>query len=628
MSKLLNNPALSATIFVPEDTGVIAAGSAAASADAVMYNMLHGNWCPDELVAAGSKNSMLGEVRGKEFPLIFSNDTTTGDLLITGPLGTARVLNVSIACNNIIYTTDVPLLPPPAATTRGAANATPQTLPEATVRHMTCRQRVYNEIAVNPPDPSKNPAIPLEAAAQKAAESANNGGGTVTDGDGDSNSSNNTALAIGLGVGIGCAVLLGGALGFVIAKRRRVGQKNTVNNENKLLASGSSDMGTGAKLLPGQSMADTSVLYNKSSLNRVSYGLYQASADGTGTGTATFASVSDILCDSAMVLHDNVAGSTSNYATPVGTTDTKISSPTSSTARGAAGESTNGSNAQMNRLGSVDRNGTGVDLWEVNPSDLQIALDISGHPIELGKGSYGTVYRGSIRQVQPAAIKVMNENLGLEASAAFWREAAILKHASRDRNIVQFYGTSTLPDGKFLLITELMERGDLREALTSKKTKDELVWSRKGKNIALDIARGVTALHAINVIHRDLKSKNVLLTENLTAKVADVGIAGVHSQGYLTAGAGHAFGTLAWSAPELLLGERCSEKVDIYSLGVIIWEIATKGQVPKRGSVQPPSPSKDCPAQLSLLIEDCIKPEPAARPTAKQIYERLLEVPR
>ena len=95
-----------------------------------------------------------------------------------------------------------------------------------------------------------------------------------------------------------------------------------------------------------------------------------------------------------------------------------------------------------------------------------------------------------------------------------------------------------------------MEGGDLRRALSNSDATEALAWHKAGKGIALDIARGLTALHAVNVVHRDLKSKNVLLTSELDAKIGDVGIAAVQTQaGYLTASAGQVVGTLAWSAP-------------------------------------------------------------------------------
>ena len=89
----------------------------------------------------------------------------------------------------------------------------------------------------------------------------------------------------------------------------------------------------------------------------------------------------------------------------------------------------------------------------------------------------------------------------------------------------------------------------------------------------MDIARGLAFLHSNKVIHRDLKTKNVLLNKEKTvAKIGDVGAAVIHADGYLTPGSGMV-GTLAWAAPELLLGQRISDKVDIYSFGVVLWYV-------------------------------------------------------
>ena len=66
------------------------------------------------------------------------------------------------------------------------------------------------------------------------------------------------------------------------------------------------------------------------------------------------------------------------------------------------------------------------------------------------------------------------------------------------------------------------------------------------------------------------------------------------SCGYLLETSSHFQGTLAWAAPELLLGARCTEKIDIFSFGVVLWEMATR-QLPQRGFLEPPKPSEDCP---------------------------------
>jgi len=177
-----------------------------------------------------------------------------------------------------------------------------------------------------------------------------------------------------------------------------------------------------------------------------------------------------------------------------------------------------------------------------------------------------------------------------------------------------------------MIVTELMEGGDLRAALDSIDS-PMLHWSSLGRQIALDIVRGLCFLHANNVIHRDLKSKNVLLTADwATAKIADVGAAAIHSKGYLTASAGQVLGTLAWAAPELLLGQKITPKADIFSCGVVLWEIVT-GKAPLRGYVSRPQGVSQCPEKVADIIVQCLEPDPEHRPTARQLYDQLAAIP-
>lgn len=100
--------------------------------------------------------------------------------------------------------------------------------------------------------------------------------------------------------------------------------------------------------------------------------------------------------------------------------------------------------------------------------------------------------------------------------------------------------------------------------------------------MALDVAMGLHFLHSKNIIHFDLKSANILLTSSATAKIADVGLAQVCQ----IAKAPGTLSTFAYMAPELIEDHACDEKVDIYSFGVVLWEIVT-GYKPQRGSFLP-----------------------------------------
>jgi serine/threonine protein kinase len=87
-----------------------------------------------------------------------------------------------------------------------------------------------------------------------------------------------------------------------------------------------------------------------------------------------------------------------------------------------------------------------------------------------------------------------------------------------------------------------------------------------------------------------------------------------------------AVGTLAWSSPEMLLGARCTEKSDIYSFGVVLWEIAT-GQTPIRGQLRDVKVPEECPDELRKLMLDCLEQSAKRRPNAQQLIERLRKIP-
>jgi len=184
------------------------------------------------------------------------------------------------------------------------------------------------------------------------------------------------------------------------------------------------------------------------------------------------------------------------------------------------------------------------------------------------------------------------------------REIALLK-ACRSQHVVSFMGACFL-DGEVQLVTELMPAGDLWNALR----RGQVSWSRCGRQIAMDVASGLSYLHSRRVIHLDLKSSNILLrwcggpeeckdtSSNLgtresevssckyQAKVSDVGLARIlpDSREYISSLGGA--GTWNWCAPEVILSQKCTSAADMWSFGVILWELCTQ-EIPVRGRMRP-----------------------------------------
>lgn len=207
----------------------------------------------------------------------------------------------------------------------------------------------------------------------------------------------------------------------------------------------------------------------------------------------------------------------------------------------------------------------------------------SGRPILLGTGHFAEVYRGSCG-MEPAAIKVIKEPGSASAASdaerqQLLREVAILK-SCRSQHLVSFLGLF-VSDSEFVIVTELLPGGTLYRALKTGK----VTWHRRGLRIAIDVARALDYLHRRSIIHLDLKSPNVLLTEHGRAKVADVGLARMVPATQSCLSGNVELGTFPWAAPEQLLGQRCSVKADIYAHGVLLWEICTS-LTPVRGHMR------------------------------------------
>jgi predicted Ser/Thr protein kinase len=251
----------------------------------------------------------------------------------------------------------------------------------------------------------------------------------------------------------------------------------------------------------------------------------------------------------------------------------------------------------------------------------------------LGEGSFGIVYQGTWRHT-PVAIKQLHLSKYNKESAEEFRKEAEVMAKLPSPDVVRFYGYCESP--KYCLVMEYLPKGSLHDILHNETTK--LDWTLRLRMV-FEMARGLAFLHAENIIHRDIKSHNILVDEQNHVKLADFGLATVkmqtRTQTQTKSGKGGGGGTLAWMAPELFKPKAThSKKSDVYSLGMTFWEIAARKDpyediaaaalipfnVEKGEREEIPA---DCPPKLGSLITFCWHKEIEKRPSASEIVEYL-----
>lgn len=264
--------------------------------------------------------------------------------------------------------------------------------------------------------------------------------------------------------------------------------------------------------------------------------------------------------------------------------------------------------------------------FEIEPHEVRFAEQI-------GSGGFGVVFRGKFRG-QLVAIKKIHANALSNAAsiAEFQSEVAVLCTLAHP-NILKFMGACVKPPN-LMIVTEFMARGTLFDILHQSSMK--VTWAMR-RRMALDSCRGMRYLHDSKLLHRDLKSSNIMVDENFKCAIGDFGLTRI-SHGAVAAQMTGQCGTFQYMAPEILSSKPYSEKADVFSFGILLWELVARklpffgmqpmqvGIAVSQQGLRPTMPPK-CPAPLEKLMRACWDQNPNKRPSFAQVQVILEAMP-
>ncbi|XP_062398541.1 fibroblast growth factor receptor 1-A isoform X3 [Sardina pilchardus] len=284
--------------------------------------------------------------------------------------------------------------------------------------------------------------------------------------------------------------------------------------------------------------------------------------------------------------------------------------------------------------------------WELSRERL-----VLGKP--LGEGCFGQVVMGEVmgmdkdkpNRVSKVAVKMLKSDATEKDLSDLISEMEMMKIIGKHKNIINLLGACT-QDGPLYVIVEFASKGNLREYLRARRppgmeycyNPDQVpVENMSIKDLvscAYQVARGMEYLSSKKCIHRDLAARNVLVTEDNVMKIADFGLArDIHHIDYYKKTTNGRL-PVKWMAPEALFDRIYTHQSDVWSFGVLLWEIFTLG-----GSPYPGVPVEElfkllkeghrmdkpstCTHELYMMMRDCWHAVPSQRPTFKQLVEDL-----
>jgi len=244
---------------------------------------------------------------------------------------------------------------------------------------------------------------------------------------------------------------------------------------------------------------------------------------------------------------------------------------------------------------------------------------------KIGEGAFGVVYRAKWRDANVAVKQLLSQGVSTEQLKAFLAEVQLIQELRAHPNVVMFLGT-TIPPQPLSLVTEFCEGGSLDVYL--KKNKNDITPELQEKFI-LGIALGMRHLHAEKIIHRDLAARNVLLNANLDVKISDFGMSRQHDEAASEGKTTSTVGPLKWMAPESIKNQTYSTKSDVWSYGVVVYEILKCSEpFPDSNALQAAMEivngkrltiSEEWDSVHTNLMRACWQEQPAFRPSMAEI---------
>ncbi|KAK6927763.1 Serine-threonine/tyrosine-protein kinase, catalytic domain [Dillenia turbinata] len=261
------------------------------------------------------------------------------------------------------------------------------------------------------------------------------------------------------------------------------------------------------------------------------------------------------------------------------------------------------------------------DEWTIDLRKLNMGMAFA-------QGAFGKLYKGTYNG-EDVAIKLLERPEKEQFMEQQFQQEVMMLANLKHPNIVRFIGACHKPI-VWCIVTEYAKGGSVRQFLM--KRQNRAVPLKLAVKHALDVARGMAYVHGLGFIHRDLKSDNLLIAADRSIKIADFGVARIEVQ---PEGMTPETGTYRWMAPEMIQHRPYTQKVDVYSFGIVLWELIT-GLLPFANmtavqaafavvnkGVRPIIPN-DCLPVLREIMTRCWDSNPEVRPTFTEVV-RILE---